>query len=211
MDVKRNTGARKNSSPVRVLVADRQPVVRYGMSLLLSSSPSFNLVGSAGTGGEVIELGACNHPDVVLLDIRFRDLLAPEIITELRRRDPNTKAVIFTASPEHAAVQAAMNAGARGVLPKNADRGDIVRALSAVSSGDRLPQPRRRRKGLSLITTREYDVLRRVALGQSNPEIAAAMFLSTNTVKGYLQNTLRKLGARNRIEAITKARSLDLL
>ncbi|TDD42210.1 response regulator transcription factor [Saccharopolyspora elongata] len=209
MDVSRNVGERRNSAQVRVLVADRHPVVRYGIGLLLGSSCSFTLVGSVGSGRETIEVGAGTHPDVMLLDDRFRDLLAPEIIAELRRRDPHIRTVVFTAVPEHAVVRAAVDAGAHGVLPKDAGRGDITRALLAVARGDRLPQPPRRQRGP--ITTREYDVLRRAALGQSTTEIAAAMYLSPNTVKGYMQNTLRKLEARNRIEAIAKARGLGLL
>ncbi|MGW1679215.1 response regulator transcription factor [Saccharopolyspora sp. NPDC002376] len=210
MEAKRQLGDQRNPSQVRVLVADRHPVVRSGVGLLLGGGRALKLVGSAGTGREAIETGARTHPDVVLLDLCFSDLLAPEIITELRRRDPHVRAVVFTSSPEHAIAKAAMNAGARGVLPKEAGRGEIVRTLLVVARGDGLPQPPRRRKR-GLITTREYDVLRRAALGESTTEIAAAMFLSPNTVKGYMKNTLRKLDARNRIEAITKARSLDLL
>lgn len=211
MEAMGHIGDQRNPSQVRVLVADRHPVVRSGVGLLLGGGRALKLVGSAGTGSEAIETGARTHPDVVLLDLRFSDLLAPEIITELRRRDPHVRAVVFTSSPEHAIAKAAMNAGARGVLPKEAGRGEIVRTLLAVARGDQLSQPPRRRRSRGLITTREYDVLRRAALGESTTEIAAAMFLSPNTVKGYMQNTLRKLDARNRIEAIAKARGLGLL
>ncbi|MEV6232717.1 response regulator transcription factor [Saccharopolyspora shandongensis] len=211
METERHVREQRNSSQVRVLVADRLPVVRYGVSLLLGGGRAFKLVGTAGTGGETIEASARTHPDVVLLDLRFSDLLAPEIITELRRKDPHVRTVVFTSSPEHAIAKAAVNAGAREVLSKDAGRGEIMHTLLAVAHGDRQPNSPRRRKVRGPITTREYDVLRRAALGQSTTEIAAAMYLSPNTVKGYMQNTLRKLDARNRIEAIAKARGLGLL
>lgn len=206
--------AARPGAPVRVLVVDDHPVVREGAGMLLAASRAVRVVGGAGSGAEAIELAAATRPDVVLLDLRLRDLLAPEVVTELRRVVPGVRVVIFTAYPEHAAVRSAIDAGAQGVLVKDSARSDIVGTVLAAARGG-APRPPARGGAVgddrALITAREYDVLRRVAMGESNPEIAEAMFLSRNTVKSYLQNACRKLGARNRVEAIAKARDLGLL
>ncbi|GAA4827855.1 response regulator [Saccharopolyspora rosea] len=208
--------AARPGDPVRVLVVDDHPVVREGAGMLLAASRAVRVVGGAGSGAEAIELAATTRPDVVLLDLRLRDLLAPEVVAELRRVVPGVRVVIFTAYPEHAAVRSAIDAGAQGVLLKDSARSDIVGTVLAAARGGAPRPPARGNpvgddRGGSLITAREYDVLRRVAVGESNPEIAEAMFLSRNTVKSYLQNACRKLGARNRVEAIAKARDLGLL
>jgi two-component system nitrate/nitrite response regulator NarL len=195
---------------VRVMIVDDHPVVRDGVATSLSGSRALEVVGYAESGTEAIRVAAVARPDVILLDLRLRDVLAPEIIGDLLVAAPGTRIVLFTAYPEHAAVQAAVDAGAVGVLVKDARRNDLVHAVLVVARDGRLPGQPGSEQG-SVITPREYDVLRRVAMGQSNPEIAEGMFISRNTVKSYLQNALYKLGARNRVEAIAKARELGLL
>jgi DNA-binding NarL/FixJ family response regulator len=137
-------------------------------------------------------------------------MLAPELIGELQQICPDCRILIFTAYPEHVAVTAAVNAGAHGVLVKDAAKGNLLGAISAVAAGDspgRAPQT----DAMGVITAREYDVLRRVAMGQSNPEIAESLCLTRNTVKSYMQNIFHKFDVRNRVEAIAHARNLGLL
>ena len=202
-----------STEPVRVMVVDDHPVVRDGVTAQLTTSQALRVVGYAGSAAETLVAARELRPDVVLLDLRLGESLAPDVIPDLLRLVPEAKVVLFTAYPEHAGVRAAIAAGARGVLLKDAARGDLVHAVLTVARTGSLPTIVRREDGgpNQIIAPREYDVLRRVALGQSNPEIAEAMAISRNTVKSYLRSVLQKLGARNRVEAIARARETGLL
>lgn len=199
---------------MRVLVVDDHPVVRDGIELLAHTHPAIRIAGYAPSGREGLRLAAALHPDVILLDLRLPDMLAPEIVAALRGCAPRAKVVLFTAFPDHPAVGAALDAGAYGVLPKDATRTDLVAAITgAVQPGGAEPlrETSSRRDSHALIARREYDVLRRLATGETNSEIACAMQLSLNTVKAYLRNLMQKLNARNRVEAISRAREMGLL
>lgn len=200
---------------VGVLIVDDHPVVRDGVSSQLQSSDRFNILGFAESGREALACAADLRPDVVLLDLRLGDMLASEVIPGILRASPMTRILIFTAYPEHAAIRSAVDAGADGVLVKDAARGNLVGALLSIAAGedvsDNPDSVVPTGEALGVITAREYDVLRRAAMGESNPEIAAALFVSRNTVKSYLQSLFQKLDARNRVEAIARARDLGLL
>lgn len=204
---------------IRIMVVDDHPVVRDGVSLLLRSDPAMHLVGAAESGRTAIERIAELAPDLVLLDLRMPDMLAPEVITELRKVHPSARIVVFTAHSDHQGLQAALEAGANGCLLKDVAGTDLVSALRRVLRDERVIDPRilpsadvqsdaLARSGL---TRREYEVLRLAAQGQTNPEIAESTGLTRNTVKTYLQAALHKLGARNRVEAISKASEAGLL
>jgi DNA-binding NarL/FixJ family response regulator len=205
---------------IRLLVVDDHPVVLDGITLLLRSDPDIVVVGSTRTGREAITVARETQPDVVLLDLRLPDTLATNVIGELRLAVPAAKIVIFTAHQEHAGIRAAMDAGIDGCLLKDAGRTDLVDALHRVVSGQRVydarlsnrptPQVLDRLSKIGL-SRREYEVLRLVAMGQTGPEIAAALGLTRNTVRTYLQGAIQKLGARNRIEAIARAHEVSLL
>ena len=200
---------------VRVMVVDDHPVVRDGVALLLRSDPGFRVVGGADTGRAALTGVGEIDPDVVLLDLRLPDLGAPEVVAGILARCPGTKVVVFTAHGERHAVRAALDAGAHGCLLKDAGTTDLVAALRAVLRGERVVDPRADTAGPAAgrpkLTRREYEVLRLAAQGNTNPEIAAATGLARNTVKTYLQSTLQKLGARNRVEAIGIASEHGLL
>lgn len=200
---------------MRVLVVDDHPVVRDGMELLAHTSSSIRIVGYAPSGKEALRIAPAVNPCLILLDLRLPDMLAPELIRELRIVAPSAKVVIFTAYPDHPALDAALEAGAYGFLPKDASRTDLVAAIMRTmqpgAPEDARDGGRLRRGGTALIARREYDVLRRVATGETNHEIASAMNLSPNTVKAYLRNAMQKLDARNRVEAISRAREAGLL
>jgi DNA-binding NarL/FixJ family response regulator len=159
------------------------------------------------------------RPDIVLLDLRLPDMLAPEVITELRKVHPAGKIVVFTAHADHRGIIAALEAGAHAGLVKDVAGTDLSAALRRVLRGERVVDPRivpddtQRSDALarSGLTRREYEVLRFAAQGRTNPEIAESTGLTRNTVKTYLQSALHKLGARNRIEAIGKASEAGLL
>ena len=200
---------------VRVLVVDDHPVVRDGVEMLARTNPNLQIVGYAASGSDALRIAPELRPDVILLDLRLPDILAPELIRELRATVPFAKVVLFTAYTDHPAVGAALEAGAYGVFPKDATRMDLVAGIMRAMRPDAaVPQ----REGYSLrrdthapIARREYDVLRRLATGETNSEIATAMQLSPNTVKAYLRNLMQKLRARNRVEAISRAREMGLL
>ncbi|MEV6166992.1 response regulator transcription factor [Streptomyces sp. NPDC051954] len=202
-----------------VLVVDDHPVVRDGVTLLLRSDPSLVFVGSAESGLAAIEQAMELQPDLVLLDLRLPDMLAPEVVTRLRQVHPAVKIVVFTAHADHGGVIAAIEAGADGGLLKDVAGTDLVSALRRVLRGERVVDPRifpdtsQRSDNLarSGLTRREYEVLRFAAQGKTNPEIADSTGLTRNTVKTYLQSALHKLGARNRVEAIRKASEAGLL
>lgn len=205
--------------PLSVLVVDDHPVVRDGVGLLLGKVEGFLLLGGAETGAEAITRAADQRPDVVLLDLRLPDLPADEVVTELLRMLPDVKVVIFTAYGDAAAVRSALSAGAHGVLLKDAGTTDLVRAIRAVAAGDTVLDERLTSPSAATadalartgVTPRELDVLRRVAVGRTNPEVAEELHLARNTVKTYLQSAMGKLGARNRVEAIARANENGLL
>jgi DNA-binding NarL/FixJ family response regulator len=199
---------------VRVLVVDDHPVVRDGVEMLAQSCSGIALAGYAASGKEALDIVERAQPHVILLDLRLPDVLAPELIRALRERT-TAKIVLFTAYPDHPAVGAALDAGADGMLPKDASRMDLVegitRAMRPDGDGGRRASGPQRRDARSPIARREYDVLRRVATGETNLEIADAMNLSPNTIKAYLRTCMQKLDARNRVEAISRAREMGLL
>lgn len=204
----------RSEATVDVLVVDDHPVVRDGVASQLGVSSRLRVVGFAESGSSALSAVARLAPDVILLDLRLGDMLASELVVDLLRVSPTSRILLFTAYPEHAAVAAAVAAGAHGVLVKDVARGNLVGAVLAVAAGEGVGSQSGGTDApgaLGVLTAREYDVLRRAAMGQSNPEIADALFVSRNTVKSYMQNVLQKLGARNRVEAIARARDLGLL
>jgi len=205
---------------VRVLVADDHPIVVDGVTLALQRTSWLQVAGHARTGAEAITAAQRFRPDVVLLDLRLPDMLAPEVITRLLAELPDVKVVIFTAYPDHAALGPALAAGAHGVVVKDTERADLVDAIRRVVAGERVSYTGAGADSLVLVsrklrehglTRREYEILRHVAMGRTNPEIATELGLTRNTVKTYLQRTLEKLGARNRVEALARANQLGIL
>ncbi|QKV96209.1 response regulator transcription factor [Streptomyces sp. NA02950] len=205
---------------VRVLVVDDHPIVRDGVALALGNTSWITVSGYASSGRAAISEVERLKPDVVLLDLRLPDMLAPEVIRGMRTHVPGVKVVIFTAFPDHAALQEALDAGAHAVVVKDADRSDLVDVVRRVHAGERVVRTSpedllnallTKRLKDSGLTRREYEILRRVAMGETNPEIADVLGLTRNTVKTYLQRTLEKLGARNRVEALARASERGIL
>lgn len=205
---------------IRILVVDDHPVVLDGVSLAVGSTSWLTVAGYARSGREAINAVERLQPDVVLLDLRLPDMLAPEVVRSLRSRHRGVRVVIFTAYPDHVALDAALDAGANAVVVKDAERADLVDIIRRVVAGERVVCTEvsqdhnlllARRLRDSGLTRREYEILRRVAMGETNPEIATALGLTRNTVKTYLQRALEKLGARNRIEALARANECGIL
>jgi len=209
---------------ISVLVVDDHPIVLEGVRHLVDSTPWIALAAYARTGREAVILAEQTQPDVVLLDLRLPDMLGPEVVHGIHRGAPDTRIVLFTAYPDHAAVEPALAAGAEAVVLKDADRADLVDVIRRAATGESLapgastgPEPTEINQRLSnklrqyALTRREYDILRHISMGETNPEIANALGLTRNTVKTYVQSALTKLGARNRIEALNRLNELGLL
>jgi DNA-binding NarL/FixJ family response regulator len=205
---------------VSILVIDDHPIVLDGVRWLVDATPWISLLGYARTGRDGITLASDCQPDVVLLDLRLPDMPGPEMVQAIRRVAPGAKVVLFTAHPDHAGLQPALQAGAHGFVLKDADRADLVDVIRRVAAGERpgldedadVDGRRLSRKLQEAgLTRREYEILRRVSMGETNPEIADQLGLSRNTVKTYVQTALYKLGVRNRIEAVNRLNELGLL
>lgn len=196
--------------PTRIVIVDDHPVVRDGVVAQLNGCTDLAVVGHAETGAAAVELCAREQPDVVLLDLRLPDRLAADVVPAVHRVSPDSRVLLFTAFPEHAAVAPTLAAGASGLLVKDAG-GTAVRdairsvARTGVFRAD-LPDA-----SAAPVTAREYDVLRLVAAGYTNPEIGDELNLSVNTVKSYLREVMHKLAARNRAHLIANARTHGLL
>lgn len=201
---------------IRVLIADDQPVVRTGLRLLLDAQPDIEVVGVAGDGREAVRLARELSPDVGLFDIRMPILDGIEATRVLagEAADPLAIVVITTFDLDEY-VYAALKAGARGFLLKDAGHALLADAVRAAAAGDALIDPSVTVRLLSAfaasgatvpvspaepLTPREEDVLRAVARGRTNAEIAAELFVSLGTVKAHLASIMLKLGARNRVE-----------
>ena len=209
---------------ISVLVVDDHPIVLDGVRHLVDSTPWITLAAYARTGREAVVVAEQTQPDVVLLDLRLPDMLGPEVVHGIHRGAPGAKIVLFTAYPDHAAVEPALAAGALAVVLKDADRADLVDIIRRVAAGEpvatgpgagpaptEISQQLTRRLRQCALTRREYDILRHISMGETNPEIATALGLTRNTVKTYVQSALTKLGARNRIEALNRLNELGLL
>jgi DNA-binding NarL/FixJ family response regulator len=204
---------------ISVLVVDDHPIVLDGVRHLVDSTPWIRLAGYARTGREAVTLAAQTQPDVVVLDLRLPDMLGPEVVRSIHHGAPNARIILFTAYPDHAAVDPALAAGANAVVLKDADRADLVDVIRRVAAGEKFGSARAGEAShrfadklrRSALTRREYDILRLISMGQTNPEIADTLGLSRNTVKTYVQSALNKLGARNRIEALNRLSELGLL
>ena len=207
----------------RVLVVDDQTVVRDGLVLLLGLLPGLEVVGSAGDGEEAVRLVAENHPDVVLMDLRMPRVDGVEATRRIKAEHPSVQIVVLTTFSDDESVFAALQAGARGYLTKDAGADEIARAIEAVRDGDAQLDPsvqrrlvdalatgtqpsRRRRTDLpDGLTQREVEVLTLIASGRSNTEIARELFISEATVKTHINNLFAKAGLRDRAQAVTYA------
>ncbi|UJB44406.1 response regulator transcription factor [Streptomyces sp. A1-5] len=207
----------------RVVVADDQTVVREGIVMLLGLLPGIEVVGSAADGDEAVRLVAELAPDVVLMDLRMPRCDGVEATRRIRTDHPGTQVVVLTTYADDDSLFPALQAGARGYLTKDADGDEIVRAIDDVLSGDAGLSPKIQRRLLERIaepppsrpeppaeppdglTAREVEVLRLVAGGQTNPEIARTLHVSTATVKTHINNLFAKAGLRDRAQAIRYA------
>ena len=216
-------------SAVRVLVVDDQALFREALVTLLGARPEVEVVGEAGDGHQALERAAALQPDVVLMDLHMPVLDGIAAIRRLRAEQPGVRVLALTTFDDDEDVFAALRAGALGYLLKDVSSDRLVEAVLSAARGESVLQPsvaakvvarfaqlddapRSRPQPLVVpLSDRELDVLRLLADGCSNREIATALFLAEGTVKNHVTNVLGKLGARDRTQAALRARALDLL
>ena len=207
--------------PIRVVIADDQEVVRAGFAALLDSRDDMTVVGTAHDGEDAVEVAHRHRPDVILMDVRMPVMDGIEatrrIVTEVA---PAARVIVLTTFDLDEYVYEALSAGASGFLLKDVTAGTLFEAVRVVAAGDALltpkvtrrlidefvrTRPRFRADRLGELTARELDVLRLMAIGRSNAEIAAELYVGTETVKTHVSRILAKLGARDRTQAVIAA------
>jgi DNA-binding NarL/FixJ family response regulator len=205
-----------------VLVADDQTVVREGLVMLLSLSPGVEIVAAAADGDQAVELARRHHPDVVLMDLRMPRTDGVVATQRILEQLPNTAVIVLTTYADDESVFAALEAGARGYLTKDADATEIQRAIRTVYAGEALLDPTVQRRLIERalrtassatvspgypdgLTQREAEVLREIAGGLSNREIADRLSISEATVKTHVNNIFSKANLRDRAQAVVYA------
>jgi DNA-binding NarL/FixJ family response regulator len=209
------------SGPIRIVVTDDHPVVRDGLVAILGSQPDFAVVGDAASGQATLDLARAHRPDIVLLDLEMPAMDGVETLRQLQRIAPETRVIIFTAFDTDERILSAVRAGAQGYLLKGAPRNDIFQAIRVVHQGGSLLEPMiaqkllrqvsRESPGETALTPRELDVLRLLARGLQNKEIAIELGITGRTTKFHVGSLLRKLGAGNRTEAVAIAAQRGLI
>jgi DNA-binding NarL/FixJ family response regulator len=200
----------------RVLVVDDQTVVREGLVLILGLLADIEVVGTAADGEQALRIVAEKQPDVVLMDLRMPRMDGVEATRRIRTHHPETQVVVLTTYSDDESVLAALRAGARGFLTKDAHPDEIARAIRVVRDGEAQFDPTVQRRLVDVVaaseptapdglTGREIEVLAKIAAGKSNVEIAGELFISAATVKTHINNLFAKAGLRDRAQAVAYA------
>jgi len=205
---------------IRLLIIDDHEMVREGLKAMLLAEPDFSIVGDAANAEQALALIDRLRPDVVLLDVRLPGMSGVEICRTVTEKYPESAVIILTTFTDEHLVAQCIQAGARGFIVKDIERFDLKRSIRAVARGEaaidpkaavamfaqlrRSPRPQSEPSPEPL-SSQQLVILRLVAQGLSSREIATQLYLSENTVKGYVQEILHRLGVKNRTEAVMVA------
>ena len=211
------------ADPIRVLVVDDHALFRRGLDMVLGQEADIEVVGEAADGSEAVELASSLLPDIVLMDVRMPRRSGIEACTAIKEVVPSAKIVMLTISDDEADLYDAIKAGASGYLLKEISIDEVAAAIRSVAGGQSLISPSMASKLLSefatmikrgdekqpvpapRLTDRELEVLKLVARGLNNRDIAKELFISENTVKNHIRNILEKLQLHSRMEAVVYA------
>jgi two-component system, NarL family, response regulator LiaR len=210
-------------TPIRVLIVDDHDLFRLGLTTILRAESDIEVVAQASRGRLGVQLALELHPTVTLMDIRLPDMTGIEAMRAIIEQDPGARIIALTVATSEEVVEAAVMAGACGYVAKETPVDDVLSAVRAAANGEAWLSPRaaeavlnrlrREREHVKsgaeapadLLSPRELDVLRLVAQGLENSEIAAELHISPRTAKNHLSNVLTKLGVSNRVQAATYA------
>ena len=204
---------------IRVVIADDQRVVRDGLAMLIGLIEDIEVVGTACDGAEAVDLAHDTRPDVVLMDLRMPEMEGAEATRRIRSSLPETQILVLTTYADDESLFPALQAGARGYLTKDASAEEIERAIRALAAGRTHLDPAIQQRLIAAVidavpdnrpppddlTAREIEVLKLIAAGLSNTEIATALVVSGATVKTHINHILAKTGARDRAQAVRYA------
>jgi DNA-binding NarL/FixJ family response regulator len=207
------------AEPIRVLVVDDQQLLRAGFRVILSAEPDIDVVGEAADGQAALDLVRDSRPDVVLMDIRMPGMDGLSATERMMTLPDPPRVVVLTTFDQNEYVVRALRAGAYGFLLKDAPTSRLITAVRAAAAGDALIEPSITRRlierfavepaenpqAVRLLTDREREVLRLIARGLSNAEIAASLVVAENTAKTHVARILTKLGVRDRVQAVVLA------
>jgi two-component system NarL family response regulator len=215
------TTGQVTDSAIRVLVVDDQELFRRGLTMLLNVEPDIEVVGEASSGAEAVGLCHTEAPDVVLMDVRMPKQNGIEACASIKEAAPGARIIMLTVSDDEGDLYDAVKSGASGYLLKDSSIDEVSQAIRVVADGQSLISPSMAIKLLDefkqmsrtdrqhvptpRLTERELEVLRLVAQGLNNREIAKQLFISENTVKNHVRNILEKLQLHSRVEAVMYA------
>jgi two-component system response regulator NreC len=211
--------------PIRILIADDHGVLRAGLRVLLNAERDMQVVGEAAAGQETLRLASELHPDVVLLDLSMPDLSGIEVTRRLKATLPETRVLILTLHEDDRLLREAMQVGAAGYIIKRAVETELINAVRVVWRGDlyihpamtrallkdMVPSPSAGKQPVEPLTPRDVEVLRLIAQGYTNREVAEALDISVRTVESHRANIMGKLGLRGRAELVRYAREHGLI
>jgi DNA-binding NarL/FixJ family response regulator len=212
-------------APIRLLIVDNHTLFRQGLVSLLQSEPGLQVIGEAAGGEEALKLARELQPDVVLMDVKMPGMDGVEATRRLLEVMPHARVLMLTVSEEEENLFAAIQAGARGYILKNADADELLQAIERVHAGEAMLSPvmtfrllQALRSGGAPIayselplTSREQDVFQLLVQGASNRQIAESLMITENTVKTHVRNILEKLELHSRTEVAAYARRLNLI
>jgi DNA-binding NarL/FixJ family response regulator len=196
-----------STKTIRVLCVDDHPLMREGIAAIIRNEADMSMVGEASNGREAVDLYRQHQPDITLMDLRLPDISGIDALTAIRAEFPDARVVMLTTFEGDVEMQRALSAGAQGYLLKNMPRKKLVEALRRVHGGAKSIPPEvaaqlAQHMGEEALTRREIEVLQQMAGGNRNRDIAEALFISEETVKGHVKHIIEKLGASDRTEAV---------
>jgi DNA-binding NarL/FixJ family response regulator len=195
---------------IRIFSVDDHPLLNEGIAAIISNQPDMQLVGQASSGSDAIQQFRQFQPDVTLMDLRLPDMSGIDTMIAIRTEFPEARIIILTTFEGDIDIQRAMEAGARGYLLKSMPPGDLVAVIRQVHAGKKRIPPEvaahlAEHLGEEDLTQREVEVLRLVAAGNRNRDIAERLFISEETVKVHIRHIMEKLGAKDRTQAVAIA------
>lgn len=195
---------------IRILCVDDHPLMREGILTIISNQPGMSLVGQAATGGEAVQKFREHQPDVTLMDLRLPDMSGIDALVAIRADFPEARIIMLTTFEGDVEIRRSLEAGARGYLLKSMPPKELVEGIRQVHAGKKRIPPQLAAQlaehlGDEALTPREIEVIRHIAGGNRNRDIADRLFITEETVKVHIKHIMEKLGAADRTQAVAIA------